>query len=73
MFVRLRKLPAHLYYRARWYDAEAGRFISRDSIGVAGGINLYGYLGIIRLILQMLLGIAPMVFKELFVKCFLKV
>ncbi len=33
------------YYRARWYDAEVGRFISRDPIGVAGGINLYGYVG----------------------------
>ncbi len=32
------------YYRARWYDADVGRFISRDPIGVAGGINLYGYV-----------------------------
>ena len=33
------------YYRARWYDSSQGRFISRDPIGVAGGINLYGYVG----------------------------
>ena len=32
------------YYRARYYDAEVGRFISRDPIGFAGGdVNLYGY------------------------------
>jgi len=43
MFAMLRKLPAHLYYRARWYDADVGRFISRDPIGVEGGINLYSY------------------------------
>lgn len=33
------------YYRARWYDANLGRFISEDPIGFAGGINLYGYVG----------------------------
>ena len=27
----------------RWYDAETGRFISRDPIGTKSGINLYGY------------------------------
>ncbi|MBU1043189.1 MAG: RHS repeat-associated core domain-containing protein [Candidatus Omnitrophica bacterium] len=32
------------FYRARWYDADNGRFISRDPIGIAGGINLYGYV-----------------------------
>ena len=28
----------------RWYDAETGRFISRDPIGEEGGLNLYGYV-----------------------------
>ena len=32
------------YYRARWYDANLGRFISEDPIGFAGDdVNLYGY------------------------------
>lgn len=32
------------YYRARSYSADLGRFVSRDPIGEAGGINLYGYV-----------------------------
>lgn len=33
------------YYRARYYDAMEGRFISKDPIGFAGGnVNLYGYV-----------------------------
>ncbi len=33
------------YYRARYYDAEIGRFISKDPIGFAGGdTSLYGYV-----------------------------
>ncbi|CAA9324894.1 MAG: hypothetical protein AVDCRST_MAG68-2028 [uncultured Gemmatimonadetes bacterium] len=31
--------------RARWYDAQQGRFVSEDPIGLAGGINPYVYAG----------------------------
>ena len=29
----------------RMYDSNVGRWLSRDPIGVAGGVNLYGYVG----------------------------
>ena len=29
----------------RYYDAGAGRFVSRDALGYKGGINLYGFAG----------------------------
>lgn len=33
------------FYRARYYDPYAGRFISKDPIGFAGGdVNVYGYV-----------------------------
>jgi RHS repeat-associated protein len=31
------------YYRARYYDSRLSRFLSRDPIGFAGGINMYAY------------------------------
>lgn len=33
------------YYRARYYDPTLARFISEDPIGLAGGVNLYAYVG----------------------------
>jgi RHS repeat-associated protein len=33
------------YRRNRYYDAESGRFTQEDAIGLAGGMNLYGYAG----------------------------
>lgn len=33
------------YYRARYYDPTLQRFISEDSIGLVGGVNLYAYVG----------------------------
>lgn len=30
--------------RARYYDPEVGRFINKDPIGFAGGLNLYAYV-----------------------------
>jgi uncharacterized protein RhaS with RHS repeats len=34
------------YYRARYYDPKAGRFISEDPIGFGGGdVNLFRYVG----------------------------
>jgi uncharacterized protein RhaS with RHS repeats len=34
-----------LYRRKRYYDPEAGLFTQEDPIGIAGGLNLYGYAG----------------------------
>ncbi|MGE0493000.1 MAG: RHS repeat domain-containing protein [Vulcanimicrobiota bacterium] len=34
-----------LYMRQRHYDPATARFLSRDPIGFAGGLNLYGYVG----------------------------
>ncbi|MBX3172486.1 MAG: RHS repeat-associated core domain-containing protein, partial [Candidatus Eremiobacteraeota bacterium] len=33
------------YARQRWYDANIGRWLSQDPIGLTGGLNLFGYTG----------------------------
>jgi RHS repeat-associated protein len=34
-----------IYFRARWYNPETGRWLSKDPIGIAGGLNLYAFCG----------------------------
>ncbi|MBB4636305.1 RHS repeat-associated core domain-containing protein [Longimicrobium terrae] len=38
-----RDLTGNLYMRNRYYDAQAGRFSQEDPIGLAGGLNAYGF------------------------------
>ena len=38
--------PFYLYnFRARWYDSNIGRWLSKDPIGLEGGLNLYVFCG----------------------------
>ncbi len=32
-------------FRMRWYDSETGRWLSKDPIGLGGGLNLYAFCG----------------------------
>ena len=32
-------------FRIRWYDTETGRWLSKDPIGLSGGLNLYAFCG----------------------------
>ena len=36
--------PDSSYYRARYYDPNAGRFLSEDPIEFGGGVNFYRYV-----------------------------
>ncbi|MBW2690920.1 MAG: RHS repeat-associated core domain-containing protein, partial [Deltaproteobacteria bacterium] len=31
------------HFRARWYDPETGRWLSKDPVGISGGLNLYAF------------------------------
>jgi RHS repeat-associated protein len=33
------------YFRARWYNPETGRWLSKDPIGIRGGLNQYEFCG----------------------------
>lgn len=38
-------LTGLMYYRARWYDPQQGRFLSEDPIGIKGEEDIYSYVG----------------------------
>jgi RHS repeat-associated protein len=52
------------YYRARWYDAEQGRFLSSDPIGFNAGENFYSYVGNSPLNFTDPFGLQPMNLSE---------
>ena len=41
----LHAASGHYYYGYRFYDPQAQRWINRDPLGEAGGVNLYGFVG----------------------------
>jgi RHS repeat-associated protein len=40
-----RDLTGQMYMRNRFYDPQTGRFTQEDPIGIAGGLNVYGFGG----------------------------
>lgn len=45
MITGMQDASGYLYRRNRYYDPKTGRFTQEDPIGIAGGLNLYGYAG----------------------------
>lgn len=52
------------YVRARYYDPETGRFISRDPIGQQDNINLYTYVGNNPVMFVDLMGLEKNILKQ---------
>jgi RHS repeat-associated protein len=48
-----------MYYRARYYDPQVGRFISEDPSGLTGGLNLYAYAANDPIAFRDALGLCP--------------
>ena len=38
------ELTGLMYYRARWYDSQQGRFLSEDPLGLSSGLNHFIYV-----------------------------
>ncbi len=41
----LKDATGQIYQRNRYYDSTSGRFTQEDPLGLAGGLNLYGFAG----------------------------
>jgi RHS repeat-associated protein len=41
----MRDATGQMYMRNRYYDPASGRFTQEDPIGIAGGLNVYGFAG----------------------------
>lgn len=54
------------YYRARYYDNSAGRFILEDPSAFGGGINFYAYVGNNPVIFLDLNGLSPLSYDKVF-------
>jgi uncharacterized protein RhaS with RHS repeats len=41
----MRDATGQMYMRNRYYDPQSARFTQEDPIGIAGGLNVYGFAG----------------------------